>query len=160
MKKIKEQKNNNKKAYISEDKLKKTQTGLLRALLIEDNPLIQQIHCKYLKNLHYTVEIATTQQQALQYAFSQRYDLVMTDLGLSDNRNETIIISLRQAPSINRETPLIIVTAYTNPDLKSRCFSAGANAFIVKPLAKTLLEATVKKLCTHPSHRTSSFSAQ
>jgi len=148
MEKIAKQKDKNEKSCIARNETNTIieQKNLLKALLIEDNQLIQQIQSKYLQALRYTVHIAATQQQALHYAFSERYDLILADLGLSDNSNEMMIKNLRRSPSRNSKTPLIVVTAYTNPSLESRCFRAGANGFIVKPLTKVQLEAVIKKL--------------
>jgi DNA-binding response OmpR family regulator len=115
------------------------------ALLIEDNPLILHLHSRYLLELGFSVDIANTQEEALKYAFRQHYDVIVTDLGLVDSRNETIITSLREISSLNCKTPLIVVTATNSPALKARCLNAGANGFIVKPLKKEVLKAILHK---------------
>ena len=120
-----------------------------QALLIEDDHLIFYLHNRYLKTLGYTVDVAHTQQEALEYAFKKRYQLIVSDLGLSDSCYETIVTNLRASPSVNQKTPLIIVTAINNEIIKSRCLKAGANEFMVKPISKMLLEKTLKKLFSH-----------
>lgn len=110
-----------------------------KALLIEDNHLILHLHRRYLTELSFRVDIANTKEKALEYAFNKCYDLIVTDLGLSDSANESIITPLRKAPSLNQKTFLIVVTATSNKNIKSRCLEAGATAFIVKPLKKEIL---------------------
>jgi len=110
------------------------------ALLIEDTILIQYLHNHYLQALGFIVDIVSTQKAALHHAFKQRYDLIIADLGLADNQNETLIRHLRSTFSLNRTTPLIVVTATGTQDIKVRCLKAGANAFMVKPVSKSVLE--------------------
>ena len=117
-----------------------------KALLIEDNHLILYLHNRYLTELGFTVEIANTLESALQHASHQCYDLIVTDLGLPDSSNEPIITHLRNPPSLNLKTTLIVVTATDSQPLKSRCLKAGADEFMVKPLKKTELEKILPKL--------------
>ena len=104
------------------------------ALLIEDNPMIRCIHQRYLEKLGFIVDQASSQLQALTQAFNQRYRLILTDLGLPDSQNETIISQLRSTFSLNQRTSLVVVTAHHNACLIRRCLKAGAQAVLSKPL--------------------------
>ncbi len=116
-----------------------------KALLIEDNYLILHLHSRYLTELGFNVDIANTQEKALEYAFDKSYELIVTDLGLEDSCDESIIINLRKL-LLDQTTPLIVVTAKSNESLKSRCLAAGANEFFVKPLKKFVLKEILQKL--------------
>jgi CheY-like chemotaxis protein len=56
-------------------------------------------------------------------------------------------IHLRQ---IGRTIPTIIITAHDQPGLRERCRSAGAMAYLLKPLNETYLLAAINEaMSTH-----------
>jgi len=117
-------------------------------LLIEDNHVVQQTHYQILRKIFKKVKITKvdTQLEALQQAFAQRFDLIIADLSLVDNNSAALVINLRQLPSLNPKTPLLIVTSYDNSLIKTRCLRAGASEFLIKPLSKKSLENSLKKI--------------
>jgi len=46
--------------------------------------------------------------------------------------------------SPNATTPVIIVSVLSGPDTKNRCIAGGANAYVVKPVERKSLAATLK----------------
>ena len=46
--------------------------------------------------------------------------------------------------SKNMSTPIIVVTVVSDPKMQEQCESAGANAYLVKPIERATLAAAVK----------------
>ena len=44
----------------------------------------------------------------------------------------------------NMATPVVIVTVVSDPKTRQQCMSAGADAYLVKPIERATLAATVK----------------
>lgn len=70
---------------------------------------------------------------------SERFDLIITDLRMPILGGQTILGAVTVAlPKV----PVIIITAFSKPELKDECLRQGAAAFLEKPLdTPQLLEA-------------------
>ncbi|MGQ0646850.1 MAG: hybrid sensor histidine kinase/response regulator [Gemmatimonadaceae bacterium] len=73
---------------------------------------------------------------ALELARSHRPHLVLLDLHLPDMQGEEVLRQLRSAPDC-RDIPVVILTADATPGQRDRLLTAGARAFITKPLQVT-----------------------
>ena len=83
-----------------------------------------------------------------------RYDLVITDLRMPILGGETILRAVKNAlPHI----PVIVITAFGNPQAKDECFRNGAAAFLEKPLETPELLAAIDNAFAsagaHTAHR-------
>ena len=80
--------------------------------------------------------------EAVELARRHVPDVVLMDLRMPGMDGLTAIELLRAGDSVNRDVPVIVVTADTAVDLRERCLAAGADEIIVKPVAMAaLLEA-------------------
>jgi PAS domain S-box-containing protein len=70
---------------------------------------------------------------ALELARSHRPDLILLDLHLPDIHGEEVLRQLRQAPDC-RDIPVVVLSADATPGQVERLTSAGANAYVTKPL--------------------------
>ena len=71
--------------------------------------------------------------------------LPILDLRAPDFINESnrMLKELR-TKSPNIATPIIIVSSLSEPEMIERCMAAGANAYLVKPVERNSLTATVR----------------
>ncbi|WP_218814008.1 response regulator [Rickettsiella endosymbiont of Dermanyssus gallinae] len=125
-----------------------------KALVIDDDPVSWYLHRHYLQKLDFLVDVVSTRQNALKHVYRKQYGLMITNLRLGPNIDEFIITQLRQLPSLNSNTPLIVVTA-AESSLKPRCIKAGAKEFVVKPLTIEILESILNEIFYLP--KTQSF---
>ena len=87
--------------------------------------------------------LAGTCEQALRLAGNYAYDAILLDLLMPGIGGYEVLKEMRRA-SPNMATPVIVVSVLSEQITKDRCMKAGANAYVVKPVERNSLVATVK----------------
>lgn len=113
----------------------------MRLLLIEDDLLLADGLARALRRAHYTVESASTADDACRLVDDQRYDLVILDLGLPDLDGSTVVQHLK---AIEVDTPILVLSARDELDERVRLLDLGADDYMVKPAAMDEFLARVR----------------
>ncbi|MBS0849789.1 response regulator [Citrobacter sp. JGM124] len=103
----------------------------LRILIAEDNPLNQITLREQLKQLECEVDVADNGEEALALWDISPYDIILTDVNMPYLNGYELSRKLR---SEGVTQPIIGVTANAMRDEEQRCFEAGMNAWLVKPI--------------------------
>jgi CheY-like chemotaxis protein len=114
------------------------------ALLIDDDPIMQELHRALLHELGFTVQIAGTAGRGFELACKNNFDLIMSDVGLPDQMGDELIKPIR-ALAQYKKIPIIIVTAHGDQILAKKCLAKGATAFFNKPLSLEQLKDVLDK---------------
>ncbi|HSW69736.1 MAG TPA: ATP-binding protein [Gammaproteobacteria bacterium] len=103
-------------------------------LLVEDDPMIQLIHKRYIKQLGCELTIAETGKQAIAYA-ADGYDLILMDVGIPEisGFEATSIIREREKNSPHK-TRIIGLTGYSDDESREKCLVAGMDDVLIKPV--------------------------
>jgi two-component system CheB/CheR fusion protein len=112
----------------------------LRLLVVEDHAPTLSVLTKLLERRGHKVEPASTVRGALALAEVNRFDLVITDLGLPDGNG----IELMQKLSTDYGLLGIALTGYGMEDDVARTKAAGFRAHLVKPISFELLDQTLE----------------
>jgi CheY-like chemotaxis protein len=118
----------------------------MNVLFVEDDPLNRRVVRDMLRVVGADMEEAADAEIGLQMLEEHKYDIVLMDLRMPGMDGLAAIKLLRDGSGQNREVPVIVVTADTAPDLRDRCFAAGADEMIVKPVAMAALLDTIGRL--------------
>ncbi|MBU1262165.1 response regulator [bacterium] len=104
-----------------------------KILVVEDTPLNMELCRDLLEVAGYTVYEATDARQAIEQAKQERFDLILMDIQLPgmDGLSVTRII---KGESINKETPIVALTAYAMAGDKEKIEAAGCDGYITKPI--------------------------
>lgn len=116
----------------------------LRVLLVEDHP-VQQMAIRRLLNKELPMAelaFAASAEQAQLLAAGTDFDLALVDLELPDLPGWELISSLRQ----QRPLPVIAMTAKVTYDEEARALTAGARAYLQKPLLPAELLPCLQEL--------------
>ncbi len=89
------------------------------------------------------ITLAGTCEEALQLAGSRGFDIILLDLLMPGVGGIAVLKAIR-ASSHNRKTPVIIVSVLADEDTKNVCRSMGISDYVVKPIVRESLVATVK----------------
>jgi CheY-like chemotaxis protein len=107
-----------------------------RVLLVEDNPVNQEIALAVLAQGALAVHVAEDGAAALQAAAADRFDAVLMDLHLPDMNGLEVTRRLRDC---GVTAPVLALTASATPAERAQCEQVGMTAFLTKPLQPEVL---------------------
>ena len=111
----------------------------LRVLIIEDDPDTAVCMGRLVKLWGHDVRQATTAYEGLKEAFAYRPDFVLLDIGMPTMDGCALARQLRLDSRL-QGCFIVAITGYSDADLRSQCYDAGINLFLVKPVDHVLLE--------------------
>jgi DNA-binding response OmpR family regulator len=115
-----------------------------RVLIIDDEESMRLFLARILvTGLKAEVTLAGTCEQALRLAGNYAYDAILLDLRMPGVGGFEVLAEIRRATP-NAATPVIVVSVLNDQATRDRCMKAGANAYVVKPVERNSLVATVK----------------
>jgi len=109
-----------------------------RILLVEDNPVNQEVALDLLREAGLRADLAGNGEEALACARARRYDLVLMDMQMPVMDGIEATRTLRRLPDY-AETPILAMTANAFAEDRERCLAAGMNDHIGKPVDPVLL---------------------
>lgn len=115
----------------------------MRILIVEDEKKFLDILQRSLKSEGYTVDGVGTAADAVDYLKSYHYDMVILDLQLPDGTGNSLIRRLRES---GHTMPVLVLTARSELESKVENFQAGADDYVVKPVAMAELSIRVQAL--------------
>ena len=115
-----------------------------RVLIVDDEESMRLFLARILTTvLKIEVTLAGTCEQALRLAGNYAYDAILLDLLMPGIGGFEVLREIRRA-SPNVASPIIIVSMLADKASQDRCMRAGASAYVVKPVERNSLVATVR----------------
>lgn len=114
-------------------------------LVIDDSPIVRNLHSVMLKSAGYEVVEAENGYDALEKAMSNDFDLMVVDINMPKMDGYTFCTEIRAGVK-NKDVPLLIVSTESEAEDKMKGFKAGANLYLVKPVKAEVLVENVKML--------------
>ena len=105
-----------------------------RVLIVEDNEKNLKLARDVLEWAGFTVEVATTGEEAVARAQQSTPDLILMDLQLPGIGGHEALAQLRDDPG-TRDVPVVALTASAMPMDRDRALSAGFDGFLEKPIS-------------------------
>jgi len=115
----------------------------MRALLIEDETNISMLVENILKKEGCKVEVAANGTDGLQLGLTGAYDIIFLDVNLPEMNGFEVLNRLRRAKI---QTPIMILTAYSQIADKVKGLSSGADDYLTKPFDSEELVARMKAI--------------
>jgi len=123
-----------------------------RILIVDDEESMRLLLARIItRDLQVEAQLAGTCEQALKLAAANAYDAILLDLLMPGIGGLGVLKAIRSA-SLNKATPVIVVSVLADEITVAGCISAGADAHHAKPIRRPELVATVKTLVARRSH--------
>jgi hypothetical protein len=123
-----------------------------RILLVEDNPVNARVATLMLRQLECPVTVATSGALALELLDHSRedFDLVLMDVQMPDvdGLEATRTIRAREAERGLQAMPIIALTANAMKGDAERCFAAGMNGYLSKPVTLERLAGELRRVAS------------
>lgn len=123
----------------------------LKVLLIEDTELALKMAQKILNSLNYSVSTAIDVKSSLELLSHEKFDLVLSDIGLPDGTGIDLIKRVKDNKnSLNQSTPFFALTANADTKTIKESKQAGYLTVMEKPLCKETLLSLINVFMEEP----------
>jgi signal transduction histidine kinase/CheY-like chemotaxis protein len=113
-----------------------------RVLVVEDNPVNQQVACAFLSMAKLRVEVAGNGLEAVERVKTEIYDAVLMDIQMPEMDGLSATRLIRAMPH-RAQLPVIAMTAGAMEEEIQDCLAAGMVAHVSKPIDPKQLIATL-----------------
>jgi len=119
--------------------------AVLHVLLAEDDATNRKLAGMLLQRLACRVDVARNGREAVELAGQQRYDAIFLDCLMPEMNGLEACREIRRAENGAGRVPIIAVTASVFAEQRAKCFAAGMDDFIEKPIHADALDKALKK---------------
>lgn len=116
-----------------------------RVLIAEDSPSAGRIACRLVERMGYAVELVKDGVEALERLGNQHFDAVLMDCKMPRMDGYQTTRAIRQLPGEASSVPVIALTSNTLEGDDLRCFVAGMDDYLAKPVHAGQLEESLRR---------------
>ncbi len=113
----------------------------MRILLVEDEIALSRALVRILKHANYSVDAVYDGQTALDYLYSEIYDVVLLDIMLPKKDGLSVLREIREK---NGNISVILLTSKSEIEDKITGLDAGADDYVTKPIEMQELLARIR----------------
>lgn len=111
-------------------------------LVVDDERAFCDVVTVILESQGYEVHKAHHANDAFGILDETRPDLILTDMMMPEIDGVGLMKRLQETPAW-ADIPVVVISAYSEPEIQENAFEAGAVAFISKPFSASELRSTV-----------------
>ena len=107
---------------------------LPQILVAEDNTMNQRLVIKALKTKGIVCDLADNGREAVLACQKKKYDLIFMDCQMPEMDGSEATIIIRQTDGLNKQTPIVAMTANAMKGDREQCLAIGMDDYISKPI--------------------------
>ncbi len=131
------------KKLTSRPRQRRTETRHL--LVVEDNPINQEVMLELLRELGYTADVAEDGQRALEALEDKEYPLILMDCQMPVMTGYQAAREIRRREAGKRRVPIIAVTAHALSGEREKVLAAGMDDYLAKPISQAALDEILER---------------
>ncbi|NGX57636.1 MAG: Aerobic respiration control sensor protein ArcB [Chlamydiae bacterium] len=116
-----------------------------RILIVEDNPINQVVTKENLEKVGCQVDMVGSGKEALVLIPDNTYDFIFMDIQMPDMDGYEATKQIRAKEKNGKKTLIIALTANVTPEDREKCFQAGMDDYIPKPIELNTLANMLRK---------------
>jgi two-component system, chemotaxis family, chemotaxis protein CheY len=121
-----------------------------RVMVIDDASLVRLYYRNALERAGFEVDEALNGLEALEKLLVKPSDMLIVDIKMPKMDGLTFLKSLRRQDGATSSTPALVTSTEAAPQDLEAARAAGANFYLVKPIAPDVLVDYVAMLCGSP----------
>lgn len=118
----------------------------MRVLIVEDSDSIVRMIQALMSARGFEVRSASTGARGLEEAFAWKPNVILLDINLPGTYDGLQVCAKVRADKATEDTPIIIISAMNDDEVKRRAYDAGATAYYEKPFSPTALLKEIESL--------------
>lgn len=119
----------------------------IKILIVEDNEINREVASAMLKNVGIEAETVENGAKAVEFCAEKDFDLVLMDCQMPEMDGFAAAKAIRENQKTGKQPKIIALTASSSFEERRKCFAAGMDDFLTKPLEKNKLIKTLNKYC-------------
>lgn len=121
-------------------------------LIVDDSEFFLELIRSFFKRSGCKTLIATSVREAIGIVRDNKPDLILLDQYMPDIKGDECCRMIKEDPT-TRDIPVIMITASNKKEDKEKCFAAGCDDYVTKPINKEILLTKVKKYISISSRK-------
>ena len=109
-------------------------TTVPTVLVVDDAPTVRLYHATPLLDAGFRVEEAANGLEAVEAALATPFDLFVVDVNMPMMNGYACVETLR-SDAVGTDAPIVMISTEDRPEDADRAYRAGANLYLVKPVA-------------------------
>jgi two-component system chemotaxis response regulator CheY len=120
-----------------------------RVLVVDDAATVRMYHGALLREAGFEVAEAANGVEALEAALTNDFDLFLVDVNMPKMDGYTCVLELRGQDATST-APIVMISTEDAPVDAAKAYAAGANLYLVKPVAGPRLVRLARMLTGSP----------
>lgn len=119
----------------------------IKVLIVDDSMINIKVVMAIFEEAGVKADYATSGQEALKALSESRYDIIFSDNVMPGMDGEELFARLHESDGINRDTPVVMMTAEDDREFHRKVEEKGFAGVIVKPAEYADIASVIIKLC-------------
>jgi signal transduction histidine kinase/PAS domain-containing protein/ActR/RegA family two-component response regulator len=116
-----------------------------KILLAEDNPINRLVAVRMIQKIGCTVQVVHNGREAVEAALRDRYDVILLDCQMPEVDGYQAAREIRRLEGPEWRNVIVALTASALPGVREKCFDAGMDDYIAKPVSLASLHGILAK---------------